>query len=361
MKPAVIAGARPNFVKVGPLLKALRRAGIDPKLVHTGQHYDEAMSASFFRDLDIQPPDANLGIGSGSHAHQTAAVMESFDTWLNEHPEIDTVIVVGDVNSTLACTLVGVKRGMPVAHVEAGLRSGDRTMPEEINRILVDSVADWLLTPSPDADQNLLAEGAHPSRIRRVGNIMVDSLFDARGRRPEVTTIDKLGLRGSKYGLMTLHRAALVDDATKLGEVIEAMNTLSETLPMVFPVHPRTAQMIKSAGLRPSANLRLTEPLTYLDFVACQTEASIVLTDSGGVQEETTCLGVPCLTLRESTERPVTVSEGTNEVVGVNPAKALERALARLNEPVVQRRPELWDGCTADRVVAALATRPTFA
>jgi UDP-N-acetylglucosamine 2-epimerase (non-hydrolysing) len=361
MKPAVIAGARPNFVKVAPLLRSLRKAGIESLLVHTGQHYDEAMSASFFRDLNIQSPDANLGVGSGSHAQQTATVMRLFDEWLDAHPEIDTVIVVGDVNSTVACSLVAVKRNLAVAHVEAGLRSWDRTMPEEVNRIVVDSIADWLLTPSADADDNLRREGASESRIRRVGNIMVDSLFDARDRRPSVTTPQSLGLEPKRYGLMTLHRAALVDDGAALRSMITAMNTLSETIPMVFPVHPRTHAMMTQQSMVLSPSLHITSPLGYLDFVASQAESAIVLTDSGGVQEETTCLGVPCLTLRESTERPVTVTHGTNEVIGVDPAKALTRALSRLSEPVSNLRPELWDGKTADRIVEALATRPTFA
>ncbi len=360
MNPVLIAGARPNFVKIGPLHKAFRRHGMPVRLVHTGQHYDEAMSGSFFRDLDIPAPDANLGVGSGSHAVQTAAVMKSFDGWLDEHREIDMIVVVGDVNSTLACTLVGIKRGIRIAHVEAGLRSGDRTMPEETNRILVDAVADWLLTPSADADQNLRREGAHASRIQRVGNIMVDSLFDARSRRPSVTTAERLGLTPRGYGLLTLHRPALVDDPDKLGDVLGALNQLTDSLPILFPVHPRTAQMIDRLKLRPSADLHLTGPLGYLDFVACESDAAIVLTDSGGVQEETTCLGVPCLTLRDGTERPVTVTHGTNEVVGLDPYRAVRRAVERLSEPIAERRPDLWDGQTADRVIRALHTNPVF-
>lgn len=361
MRPALIAGARPNFVKVAPLLRALESNGADRAfLVHTGQHYDDEMSASFFRDLDIRSPDTNLSVGSGSHARQTAAVMSAFDGWLDEHPEVDMVVVFGDVNSTVACTLVAAKRGIPVAHVEAGLRSLDRSMPEEVNRLSVDVLARWLLTPSADASANLIAEGAHPSRVQMVGNIMVDSLFYARDRRPSDTTADHLGLRGQPFALVTLHRPAFVDDPSKLRAAIAAFNDFSETIPLIFPAHPRTASMLRQLDVVVSPNLHLCGPLTYLDFVACQTDSSIVITDSGGVQEETTCLGVPCITMRDNTERPITVEQGTNEVVGTNPNVAVRRALQRLSEPTLVRRPPLWDGCTAGRIVTALQSQPVF-
>lgn len=358
MYPVVIAGARPNFVKVAPLLRELDRQSIPHRFLHTGQHYDEAMSDALFRDLAIPAPDANFGVGSGSHAVQTAQVMIRFDEWLDTNPGIDRVVVVGDVNSTIACALVGAKRNIPVAHVEAGLRSGDRTMPEEVNRIATDALATWLLTPSPDANDNLRREGVHDNRITLVGNIMVDSLFNGLERLPADTTISRLGLRHGAYGLATLHRASLVDDPARLGPMLDALGELSRSLPIVFPVHPRTRQRITGDGLQVPDSVHLVPPLGYLDFIAAQSGARLVLTDSGGVQEETTGLGVPCLTVRVSTERPITVSEGTNRVVGVDPVEVLRAAHETLESPPAPRRPDLWDGKAAKRIVDAIATEP---
>ncbi len=352
-------GARPNFVKVGPLLHELTRRSFDFGFVHTGQHYDDAMSDALFRDLAIPAPHANFHVGSGSHAAQTAQVMVKFDEWLNAHPEVDRVVVVGDVNSTVACALVGAKRNLPIAHIEAGLRSGDRAMPEEVNRIATDSLSNWLLTPSPDANENLSREGAHESRITLVGNIMVDSLFDAVNRLPSDTTVARLGLAPKAYGLVTLHRPALVDDAAQLKPMLDALGELSQSLPLVFPVHPRTRQRINENGLSVPSTLHFVEPLGYLDFVAAQSGARLVLTDSGGVQEETTCLGVPCLTVRPSTERPITVSEGTNRIVGTDPVDVLDAARETLENPPEPRRPQLWDGRAAARIVDAILEVPS--
>lgn len=356
MRIAVIAGARPNFVKVAPFMRASRAAGLDAKLVHTGQHYDEAMSASFFDDLQIPPPDVNLEVGSGSHAQQTAVVMQRFEAWMDETGLPDAVVVFGDVNSTVACTLVSAKLGVPVAHVEAGLRSFDRSMPEEVNRLVVDSLATWLLTPSPDADANLAHEGVHPARVHRVGNIMIDSLLFAVERSAGSDVLDRFSLDAGGYALVTLHRPAMVDHPEHLRGVLEMLAVLSDRLPIVFPVHPRTRQTIAGLDLVVPPSLRLVDPLRYLDFVRMQASARLVLTDSGGVQEETTALGVPCLTLRTSTERPITVEQGTNRVVGTDPATILAAAVETLEHPPSPRKPELWDGRTAERAVAAICS-----
>jgi UDP-N-acetylglucosamine 2-epimerase (non-hydrolysing) len=354
MRSIVIAGARPNFVKVGPLLRALRTEEVEAVLVHTGQHYDRAMSDALFEDLNIPDPDVNLGVGSGTHAAQTARIMTSFDEWLAGN-RADQVVTVGDVNSTLACALVAAKRGIPVAHVEAGLRSFDRSMPEEINRLAVDAVASWLFTPSADANENLLAEGADPSRIHMVGNIMVDSLLSSLEKARSSTVRQVLGIDGS-FGLVTLHRPALVDEPQVLRGVVSALHDIGSDLPLVFPVHPRTRARIEANGFAvDGTRMRLIEPVGYLDFISLEAEASLVLTDSGGVQEETTVLGVPCLTLRENTERPITVTHGTNRVVGLDPDAIREGAAIALGGQAVAARPPLWDGRTSERIASILS------
>ncbi len=362
LKVIIVAGARPNFMKVAPIVAAMKRRQdeFQPLLVHTGQHYDAAMSDAFFRDLEMVEPDVYLGVGSGSHAAQTAAVMLAFEPVLiKEKP--DWVVVVGDVNSTLACGLVAVKLGIKVAHVEAGLRSRDRTMPEEINRLLTDQLADLLLTPSRDADHNLLAEGVPAERIQFVGNIMIDSLLGQLDRAGRSTARADLGLTGKEYAVLTLHRPSNVDAASSFGQIIEALEVISHRLPVVFPAHPRTRKMIAELGLTERVeairDLRVIEPVGYLDFLHLLSGASLVLTDSGGIQEETTVLGIPCVTLRENTERPITVEMGTNTIAGTDPANIIQAALGALdNAPnkSAPRIPPLWDGETADRILDAL-------
>ncbi len=361
-RPVVVAGARPNFVKVAPLMRAFSAAGIDAAIVHTGQHYDAVMSDSFFESLGIPEPVANLGIGSGSHAVQTAGVMVAFEEFLGEYGA-DAVLVVGDVNSTVACALVAAKTGIPVGHVEAGLRSFDRTMPEEVNRIVVDSLATWLFTPSADGDENLLADGVEPCRIFRVGNVMVDSLLGAiEAARARPVRAD-LGLP-DRYGLVTLHRPALVDDPDRMKAMMGTLNEISQLVPLVFPVHPRTRAMLQHSDIAVNANrVQLVDPQVYLDFLALEAGASLVLTDSGGVQEETTVLGVPCLTVRENTERPITVTKGTNNLVGFDREVIVAAARAALGST---RRPEpieFWDGKACARIVEILSgpmPAPTF-
>lgn len=357
-----VVGARPNFMKVAPIVEAMKRRSTEfaPFVVHTGQHYDALMSDAFFRDLEMPHPDVYLGVGSGSHAAQTAAVMERFESVALEQKP-DWVLVVGDVNSTLAAALVCAKIGIKVAHVEAGLRSRDRTMPEEINRVLTDQIADLLFTPSADADQNLLAEGIPASRIRMVGNIMIDSLLKHLRQAKDRPIRQKLGLEGKDYAVTTLHRPVNVDDVDTFSAILSALQEVSRTLPVVFPVHPRTRKMISDLAVAEqisTSGLLLTEPLGYLDFLSLLSTARLVLTDSGGIQEETTVLGIPCLTLRENTERPITVEQGTNTIVGANPQKITGAAMTLLEQDgqkTAARVPPLWDGRTAERIVAALA------
>src|SRR5215204_1609510 len=360
LKVINVVGARPNFMKVAPVVEAMRGrpAEFAPLVVHTGQHYDARMSDDFFRDLGLPDPDVHLGVGSGSHAQQTAAVMQRFEpVVLEQRP--DWVLVVGDVNSTLACALVCSKLGVRVAHVEAGLRSRDRAMPEEINRLLTDQLSDLLLTPSEDADRNLLAEGIPPERIRFVGNVMIDSLFKQLERAGGSRVREDLGVAGSDYAAVTLHRPSNVDRPEVLGGILTALRPIGERLPVVFPIHPRTRKNLEEFGLPEGGGLRLVEPLGYLDFLRLYSGARLVLTDSGGIQEETTALGIPCLTLRENTERPVTVELGTNRVVGTDPGRIVAEAEAALakDRGVAPPPPPLWDGATAGRILDALLER----
>jgi UDP-N-acetylglucosamine 2-epimerase (non-hydrolysing) len=363
LKVIIVAGARPNFMKIAPIVAAmkLRAAEFQPVLVHTGQHYDEAMSDAFFRDLGLPAPDVYLGVGSGTHATQTAAVMTAFEPIaLKEKP--DWVVVVGDVNSTLACALVCAKLQIKVAHVEAGLRSRDRAMPEEINRLLTDQIADLLLTPSRDGDANLRAEGIPEARIRFVGNVMIDSLMTQLERARESNVIAKLGLAEGNYAVLTLHRPSNVDEQDAFVRILDALAQIAARLPIVFPAHPRTRKMIEELGLAAQVesmpNLRVIDPVGYLDFLRLMSCARLVFTDSGGIQEETTVLGIPCVTLRENTERPITVELGTNTIAGTDPKKILAAANRALDNPPDKTNlsiPEYWDGHTADRILDALS------
>jgi len=357
-----IAGARPNFVKIASIARAMGRSRVlEPLLVHTGQHYDEAMSRVFFDELGIPRPDINLEVGSASHAVQTAEIMKRFEeVVVRERP--DLVLVVGDVNSTIACALVSVKLGVPVAHVEAGLRSFDRTMPEEINRVLTDAISSFLLTSEPSAEVNLRREGIPPERIFFVGNCMIDTLLEHRDRAARSAVLGDLGIAAKGYALVTLHRPSNVDDASTFAGILRALAEIAGRLPVVFPVHPRTRKKAAAFGLADllerAPGLRVLDPIGYLDFLCLTANARIVLTDSGGIQEETTVLGVPCLTLRRNTERPVTVEEGTNRLVGPDP-RAILREAARILDGEVPRGwiPALWDGKAADRIIAILEER----
>ncbi|MEW6125515.1 MAG: UDP-N-acetylglucosamine 2-epimerase (non-hydrolyzing) [Acidobacteriota bacterium] len=355
-----VVGARPNFMKIAPVMDEMRQRAerIQPVLVHTGQHYDETMSDAFFEDLRLPRPDINLEIGSASHAEQTARIMLAFEKVLLEL-QPDWVVVVGDVNSTLAATLVAVKLQIKVAHIEAGLRSRDRSMPEEINRIVTDALADLLLTPSPDADENLRSEGVADEKIRFVGNVMIDSLRRNLERAQSSDVLNRLQLTPKQFCAMTLHRPSNVDDKATLAGILDALEVVLERMPIVFPIHPRTRARLAEFGLMEKVaaqkNLRLTKPLGYLDFLQLYSNSRLVLTDSGGVQEETTALGIPCLTLRHNTERPITVTEGTNRVVGNHPETIRREALNALEHPpTAQRIPALWDGQAARRIVDAI-------
>lgn len=361
MKIACVVGARPNFMKMAPIIEALRRLpAMEPTLIHTGQHYDPIMSKVFFDDLGLPKPDVYLGVGSGSHTEQTARVMLEIDRVVSaERP--DFILVVGDVNSTLAAALVAAKRLIPLGHVEAGLRSGDRTMPEEINRIVTDVLSDLLFTTSLDAEPNLRREGVAAEKICFVGNVMIDSLLKHRARARTLSrVVETLGLETKRYVVVTLHRPSNVDERDGLSGILGALARLADERTVLFPVHPRTRARIAEFGLDEMVarhpGLRLTEPLGYLDFLRLLDESELAITDSGGIQEETTVLDVPCLTVRPNTERPITVTEGTNILIGTDPARIVEEGLRVLGgERKSGRVPPLWDGQAAPRIAARLA------
>lgn len=360
MKITAVVGARPNFVKIAALFAELRyHPEVRWSLIHTGQHYDTSMSETFFEDLEIPAPDVNLEVRSDAQVVQIAEIMLRLAPVLAQDRP-DVVVVVGDVNSTLAGALVAVKMGIPLAHVEAGLRSFDRTMPEEINRVLTDAVADYCFTTESEANRNLLREGIPEERIHYVGNLMIDTLFRFRERAASSPLLERLRLTPRRFAVLTLHRPSNVDDPKTLSRILDAIARLKRDLPVIFPVHPRTQDRLQHLPetIAKAARLRLIEPLPYLDFIQLMANAACVLTDSGGIQEETTALGVPCLTLRTTTERPITVTRGTNRVVGVDPQK-VEAAWEeiRRGEWPPGRLPELWDGKAASRVVKVLLNR----
>ncbi|MFZ5929459.1 MAG: non-hydrolyzing UDP-N-acetylglucosamine 2-epimerase [Acidobacteriota bacterium] len=352
-----VGGARPNFMKLAPLLRALAAdSHFHPLLVHTGQHYDHQMSGAFFRDLGLPDPDFYLGVGSGSHAQQTAEILKSFEpVVLDARP--DVVLVVGDVNSTLGCALVAAKLCVPVIHVEAGLRSFDRTMPEEINRVLTDAIADLLLVSEPSGLANLQCEGVDAARVYLVGNLMIDSLRKHLDQAREQRMAEHLGLAPGSYGVVTLHRPANVDQPESFQGILEALLTIAADLPLVFPVHPRTRAKLPPADALDGGRLRLLDPLSYIEFLSLMADAAAVFTDSGGIQEETTVLGIPCFTLRDNTERPITVEQGTNVLAGTTKDSILAAWRKHGLRRPGARTPDLWDGESAQRCVRAIGER----
>ncbi len=356
-----VVGARPNFMKIAPLMWEIRkRTDIEACLVHTGQHYDEKMSHLFFEELRIPRPDINLEVGSGSHAVQTAEIMKRFESVVLEKKP-DAVIVVGDVNSTVACAMVAVKLHVPAAHVEAGLRSFDRSMPEEINRLLTDAISDWLFVTEPSGLENLQREGVPSNKVFLVGNVMIDTLVACQTRIDASPILEQMKLAPKQFAVLTMHRPSNVDDPATLDRLMKAISQLQTTTPFVFPVHPRTRKTLLEYKGADLSNLIFTDPLGYLDFMKLVKEAKLVLTDSGGVQEETTFLKVPCLTMRENTERPVTVTHGTNRLVGMDPAKIVEEGMRVLTGTAPAGRiPDFWDGQTAKRTLDLLVDPKTY-
>ena len=356
----LVAGARPNFMKIAPIVRALQAHGaMEFKIIHTGQHYDREMNDVFFEELGIPAPDVFMGAGGGSHAQQTAKIMVGFEE-LCQAQRPDCVLVVGDVNSTLACSIVAKKLCIPVAHVEAGLRSGDMAMPEEINRLVTDAITDWFFVTEPSGRDNLVREGKPAEAVHYVGHVMVDNVLFQAGK---LDVIDASGFETAafkaaspRYGVVTLHRPSNVDDEATMRRIGEALIAVSAQLPLIFPVHPRTRANLERFGVDLGRNVMLVGPRAYMEFLNLWKDAAVVLTDSGGLQEETTALGVPCITIRENTERPVTVDEGTNVLVGTDPARVVSEVRKVLaGEGKQGRRPDLWDGHAADRIVQLLA------